>query len=265
LLATGSSDKTVILWDLSDPTRPARAGTLIGDGREVYAVAFGLDGRLLVTGSGTTHSVSGTYVSHSDGVVGLWNLADRSHPDRVDTFTLARSANDGKVHAVAFSPDGRLIATTGDPGTAVLWDVSDASRLTRAATLGVAKWYESIVYALAFSPGGRLLATGRNDKTVILWEISDPWHPTRIAAFRASDRRFSVVYSLAFSPDGRLLATGSGDKTVILWDLANPSQPRRIATVAKHRRTVKAIQFSPDGRLLAAAGNDGIVRPWSTS
>jgi WD40 repeat protein len=189
LLATGSSDKTVILWDLSDPTRPAPAGTLIGDGREVYAVAFGPDGRLLVTGSGTRHSVSlGVgHVSYSDGAVALWNLADRSHPDRVDAFTVARSANDGKVHAAAFSPDGRLIATTGDPGTAVLWDVSDASRLTRAATLGIAKWYESIVYALAFAPGGRLLATGRNDKTVVLWEISDPWHPTRIAAFRASD------------------------------------------------------------------------------
>ena len=153
-------------------------------------MAFGPDGRLLVTGSGTRHSVSlgnGNHVSYSDGAVALWNLADRSHPDRVDTVTLTGSANDGKVHAVAFSPDGRLIATTGDPGTAVLWNVSDASRLTRAATLGIAKWYESIVYALAFSPGGRLLATGRNDKTVVLWEISDPRHPARIAAFHASD------------------------------------------------------------------------------
>jgi WD40 repeat protein len=122
----------------------------------VYAVAFGPDGRLLVTGSGSLHSVSvggGNYVYYSDGVVALWNLADRSHPERVDTFTLGRSVKDGKVHAVAFSPDERLIATTGDPGTAVLWDVSDASRLTRAATLGVAKWYESIVYAPAFCPG----------------------------------------------------------------------------------------------------------------
>jgi hypothetical protein len=134
LPTTGNSDKTVILWDLSDPTRPARAGTLIGDGREVYAVAFGPDGRLLVTGSGTRHSVSlgnGNHVSYSDGAVALGNLADRSHQDRVDTVTLTGSTNDGKVHAVAFSPDGRLIATTGDPGTAQGGVVGQAGALAQ--------------------------------------------------------------------------------------------------------------------------------------
>jgi WD40 repeat protein len=96
-------------------------------------------------------------------------VTDPGHP--AETATLAISSRywlGPSVHAVAFSPDGRLLATGSDNQTVILWDVTDSARPARATTLA---GQGGAVHTVAFSPDGRLLAAGSPDKTAQLWRV----------------------------------------------------------------------------------------------
>ncbi len=159
------------------------------------------------------------------------------------------------VHSVVFSPDGTLLASTGDNEIRLdneikLWDVSTHENI---ATL-------EGVTSVAFSPDGTLLASGSgsDDNTVKLWNVSTH---ENIATLEGHWRE---VTSVAFSPDGTLLASGSGsgDNTVKLWDV---STHENIATLEGHWWGVTSVAFSPDGALLASGSYDGQVKLWDVS
>jgi sugar lactone lactonase YvrE len=167
-----------------------------------------------------------------------------------DTVTLWRVADGAKIatlpHAgwvksVAFSPDGRVLAT-GSTFTATLWRVADGSKI---ATLSHADWVRSV----AFSPDGRVLATGSEDTMATLWRVADG---SKIATLSHAD----WVTSVAFSPDGRILATIS-DTTATLWRVADGA---KIATLS-HASYLTSLAFSPDGRILAT-GSDTTATLW---
>ncbi|EFC78697.1 WD-40 repeat protein [Parafrankia sp. EUN1f] len=107
LLATGSSDGTVRLWDISDPTT-IRLVSINGETGQAATVAFGPDGRLLATGS-------------SDGTVRLWDISDPTHPRLLGA---PLTGDTGQVSMVGFGPDGSLLATGSSDGTVRLWDLS---------------------------------------------------------------------------------------------------------------------------------------------
>jgi WD40 repeat protein len=113
-LATASADRTVLLWDVTDPARPRRLGDpLTGHTDEVYAVAFSPDGHTLATAG-------------RDRTVLLWDVTDPSRPRRLgDPLT---GHTDG-VRSVAFSPDGRTLATGSADHTVLLWDLSGLNTL----------------------------------------------------------------------------------------------------------------------------------------
>jgi WD40 repeat protein len=110
----------------------------------------------------------------------------------------------GGLNAVAFSPDGKLLATATHAKTARLWDAATGNPM-RTLT-----GHAYVVYAVAFSPG-RLLATGDSDGAVRLWDTATG-NPIRVLTGHTDS-----VHAAAFSPDGKLLATASWDKTARLW------------------------------------------------
>ena len=145
---------------------PSGRRAVIGGWKEictVNAVGFSPGGRLLAVGSGEENSV-GNGVSSSRGAVALWDVTDLAHPVRT---AIVRAGV--QVHAVAFSPDGRLLASGNGGATVILWDVTDPAHLAAAATL---TGHRGSVLGVAFSPDGRLLASCGTDKTVRLWEVS---------------------------------------------------------------------------------------------
>ena len=164
------------------------------------------------------------------------------------------------VNAVAFSPDGKLLAVAQANGYVRLWNPVTGQPV--GAPLLASTSPQSYVAGVAFSPDGKLLASAGDDGTVRLW---NPVTGQPVGALLiASTGPANYVSGVAFSPDGKLLASADGDGTVRLW---NPStrQPVGSPLPADPGVDVVAVAFSPDGKLLASAGDDGTVRLWNPS
>jgi len=155
-----------------------------------------------------------------------------------------------EVNAVAFSPDGRCLATANADRTVALWQVSTGTMLRKLTG------HRAAVLSVAFSPDGRLLATGSDDRTAALWDARTGRRLKTFEGHRAD------VRSVAFSPDARFLATGSDSNTAALWDV---STGRRLRTFGRHGGNVRCVAFSPDGRLLATGSDDNTAALWVAS
>jgi len=156
------------------------------------------------------------------------------------------------VHCVAFSLDGRLIASASRDGSVKVWDASTGE------TLWTLAGHRGDVYGVAFSPDGKMLASAGDDTTVRLWQISTG---RQKAVLRAHTR---AVFNAVFSPDGRTLATAGKDQVIRLWDTATLDEE---LVLSGHIKDVEFIAFSPNGQTLASVGDErpGLLKLWDVA
>jgi WD40 repeat protein len=245
-LATHNAAGTVALWDIADPASPRKTGQTpaIGSNDSVYFAAFSPGRRILATGY------------QYAGAIDLWDVSDPAHPRELSQPLTAGGSD---VTAMAFSPDGRILAGSDGDGTVTLWDIADPDHpreLSRPETAG-----SNTPASLVFSPDGRTLASGSFSGTITLWNITNADHP------RALGQPLAVTgavgsNSLAFSPDSQVLADGNNKGPTLLWDLDPSYAMSRICATTNLTRQdwdkyVSGLPYGPpadtDNRVITAS------------
>jgi len=157
--------------------------------------------------------------------------------------------------SIAFSPDGKLLASGSEDATAKLWDTNTGAEVRPLAG------HTGAVNGVAFSPDGALLATASDDTTVRLWDVSTG-REVRVMR-RTLPARFMPIVDIfwgaacvAFSPDGRVLAVGYHDKSTVLW---NVSTGKEVGKWKEQDADIRHVAFSPNGKLLASVCRLGTV------
>lgn len=232
LLASGSADATVAVWDVR---RRRLLAKLKKHRSAVHSVAFHPNGTLLAAG-------------HVDGKIIIWNLRSGKPACELNGHTK-------RVTCMAFSPDARHLVSTSHDGKVQLWFLRTG---TAARTF---RWEEeTIVSSAAFSPDGRLIAIGRTrrlgPRSIGVTEL---WDAGSGKLVRELTRDGSVSSSFAFSADGRYIQAGGTNGSAPLWEIESG---KFVRWHDGHKRRVSAVIISPDGRHFLTGSPDGCAKLW---
>jgi WD40 repeat protein len=239
MLASGSEDHTVRLWDMKSFKE---IGSVLSLDRRVYNLALSPDGKKLATATGDWSRQDGI---ERPGQVFVWDVATRKREATLP-------GHDPTVWSVAFSPDGKLLCSVQGRENVQLWDVTTGKEIGRLQ-------HPRQIRPIAFSPDGRTLATGLEDGAVRLWQIGG-----KVQTHQDLHAHEAQIFSVRFSPNGKRLVTASQDETVKLWNVSG-TEVTQAATLKGHKGQVWFAVFSPDGKTVVTGGEDRTVRIWDVS
>jgi WD40 repeat protein/tetratricopeptide (TPR) repeat protein len=286
LLASGSNDKTIKIWQPNG----ALVQTINAHNDAITSLSFSGDGQRLATSSldksvrvwqrkpnSLEFEQQPKYIldGHADGVLSVNYSPDGqilASTSKDKTIKLWDSngnlvkilrGHDGWVHYVSFSPDGQLIASSSEDKTIKIWR-RDGTLLTTLTGSS-----EGVTF-VTFSPDSQTLASGTKDNIIKLWKRERK--ASSLGALPADGNNYNFVptrtltghtnaiWSLTFSPNGQQLASGSEDNTINIWDVSDGSL---LKTLKGHNDAVASVAFSPDGKTLASGSYDKSIKFWS--
>lgn len=220
-----------VLWDVESGRR---IGVLSsrekGHKDAIVSIAYSSDGRYIATGD-------------SQGIVVIWNRADRSVVRRIKTHS-------GEVHFMVFIPGKNELATAGDDGAVRLWGATGTEAL---ATL--LEPSDTSVTGMICSSDGQVLYAALEDMTIKGWTV--PLRRLR-GTLEFNNR---IINSIALSPDGDFMAIAEEDESIRLWDI----HEGKTSWKAELDDSVTQLSFSPNGKRLYSTGGDNWIREWDTA
>jgi WD40 repeat protein len=187
-LVSACDGKVIKIWDIASQTEKHQWR---GHNEQIYCAAVSPDGRILATGGGN-------WAADVPGELVVWNMTDGTHV-KIPAHRLS-------IWTVAFSPDGKWLATASSDGIVKIWNIANHS-LERSLT------YDTWLRPLDFSPDGTRLAVGLGNGQIRLWDTTT-WQ--ELAALKGHN---SFTFHLEFSPDGEQIASAGEDGTIRLWSL----------------------------------------------
>lgn len=240
ILASGSLDGTIRLWDLA--RRRPLGPSLNGHAGTVNAVAFSPDSKTLAS-------------VWSDGqAVLLWDVARY----RLIAHLWPEQSANGTMVSVTFSPNGRLLAAGTTANTVQLWDVMRRRPGVTSPFSGPAS---NQMTGVVFSRDSKILIAGSTDGTVRLWDVATgALYAPRNGLTGVLDGHGGAIWAIALSPTGAVIAAASRDHTIRLWNVVR-QQPLG-PPLRGHTAFVVSVAFNRDGTTLASGSLDGTVRLW---
>jgi hypothetical protein len=213
-------------------------------GGPVTALAFSHDGKSLAVAVGNSGEPS---------ELRLYALPPRGKVAQAIPPPLrVPSAHEDVIQQMAFSPDGKLLATCGYDRQVKLWDTATFKEPR------ILKEHSDSVYGVAFSPDGTLLASGAADRAVKVYDAA-----TAKLLYTLGEPT-DWVYAVAFSRDGKHLAAAGADRSIRVWEVS-PTAGRVVQSVFAHEAPVTKLVYAPGGKTLYSVSEDRTVKAWDTA
>ncbi|MEG4272184.1 MULTISPECIES: protein kinase domain-containing protein [unclassified Microcoleus] len=265
MLASGSKDKTIQIWDLATGKS---IRTFPGDSSTIWSVAFDSNGTKLATGTGFWRVMlwdlkTGQVIRSLDHTASVWSVALSPDGQLVasasgDKTTKISDATTGRlilsfpdhtdfVYSVAFTPDGKSLVSASKDKKITVVDVATG------ALLKTIEGHGDAVRSVAVSPDGKTIVSGSYDESIKIWNIETG------DLIRSIKGHSDDIVSVAISPDGKFIASGSKDKTIKVWDFATGEL---LNTLTGHSDEVYVVTFSPDGKTIASGSKDNTIKLW---
>ena len=221
-------DRELLLFDAAGEIRQ-QLQTPAG---KITALAYNRDGSLLAEAVG------------DPGSLGKITLLP---PDRKGGIVL--EGHRDIIHALAFSPDGRTLASCGYDRLVKLWDIA-TGKLQREL-----RDHSDAVYGVCFSPDGKLLASAGADRAVKVWDLA-----TGVRLYTLAEST-DWVYAVAWSPDGKHLAAAGVDRSIRVWEVDRDGG-KVVYSVFAHEKPVQVLVYAGDGKTLYSLGAEGKAKSW---
>ena len=249
-LASGSSDNIIKLLEVVK-IGASIYGNFINS--VVNSVAYSPDGRYLAIGGGAGVLTQGEQSVNS---IKIWDIEIWDIERRKELFPITVNSRH-IVNSVAYSPDGRYLASGSADKTIKIWDTKTGTELSTLTG------HSEAVNSVAYSPDGRYLASASSDETIKIWDVKNNKElNTFIYNYSKTITGVGYLIRIAYSPNGRYLASGYLNGTIQLWDVKTGN---KVHTLTGHSGSVIPLAYSPDGRYLASGSSDGTIKIWEVA